>query len=104
MSLPPSPDRESILQTGRDAHARHAWREAFEMFTTAAAAGPLAPDDPDRLAETARWIGRLAACISARERAYGSHTQAGNRRRAAVAAVELARHPFPESAPSGGGA
>ena len=74
------------------------------MFTTADAAGPLAPDDLDRLAETAWWIGRLAACISARERAYGSHTQAGNRRRAAVAAVELARDHFAKGDSSVGGA
>ena len=74
------------------------------MFSTADGAGPLSPDDLERLGQAAWWIGRLDVCISAGERAYGSHTQAGNRRGAAVVAIELARNHFAKGDSSVGGA
>ncbi len=92
MSLPQDPDHG--LLAAREAHARFAWREAFDLFTAADAATSLSPQDLERLGAAAWWSGRLPACISARERAYAAYVQASNRRRAALIASELARDYF----------
>jgi len=85
---------EDVLQGGRDASRRHAWREAFDLLTVADASGALAPEDLERLADAAWWTGRLADCIAARDRAYAGYIEAGNPRRAALMAGEQARNYF----------
>jgi class 3 adenylate cyclase len=87
-------DRGDVLQDGRAASARHAWREAFALFSAADERVPLAPDDLDRLAEAAWWIGRIPECVAARERAYAAHVEAEEPAPAALTAVELARAYF----------
>lgn len=78
------------LVAGRDALRRHAWREAFEQFRAADAAGPLSSEDLEGLAEAAEWIGRLDDRIAARERAHAGHLERGNPRRAGFLALQLA--------------
>jgi len=80
------------LEAGRDAVRRRAWREAFELLSAAASA--LGPDDLEALAQAAWLNGHLKECIAARERAYGAYIAAGNSRRAAAVAMELARDHF----------
>ena len=78
----------------RDAIARHAWREAFDLLTAADASGGLSPEDLESLAEAAWWTGRMDDCIEARERAYAAHVEAGKSRQAAAAAIRLFRHHY----------
>lgn len=53
----------------RDALARHARTEAYELLSAADAADPLPPDRLELLAEASWWTGRLPAAIDARKRA-----------------------------------
>ena len=64
---------ESPLQAGRDAVARHAWREAFDLLSVADSTQPLDPEDLEKLAEAAWWTGRLQHCIESRERAFAGY-------------------------------
>ena len=100
MSLPQDPDHG--LQAAREAHARFAWREAFDLFTAADAGATLSPQDLEHLGAAAWWNGRLPACISARERAYAAYVQVSNRRRAGLMASELTRDYFAKGDPSVG--
>ena len=73
---------------GRDAHARYAWREAYEALRDA---GRLEPSDLERLGEAAWWTGHLAEAIGAREQAYAARVVDAPRA-AAQLAIELARN------------
>ncbi len=83
-------DLQDALQTGRDAAARRAWREAFDLLKQADATSGLAPEDLESFATAAFWTGHLSECIPARERAYAAYMAKGNPRRAGAMAVELA--------------
>jgi class 3 adenylate cyclase len=85
---------ENALEAGREAVRRYAWREAFDLLTTADQTGSLNADDLEGLAEAAWWSGRADACIGARERAYPLHLDAGRPRRAALLALALAKGQF----------
>ncbi|HKX09431.1 MAG TPA: adenylate/guanylate cyclase domain-containing protein, partial [Stellaceae bacterium] len=89
---------DNALDEGRDAIRRHAWREAFDLLTAADKAGSLNADDLEGLAEAAWWSGRADACISARERAYPLHLEAGRRQRAALVALKLGKDQFEQRA------
>ncbi|MEP7081827.1 MAG: tetratricopeptide repeat protein [Chloroflexota bacterium] len=78
------------LQAARDAAAVYRWGEAFDLLAQADAGGALDREDLDRLGEAAWWIGRLGTAIEVRERAYAAHLKAGDKRRAAAAALALA--------------
>ena len=91
---------ESPLQAGRDASARHAWREAFDFLSAADAASPLEPMDLEALAQAAWWTGRLEQCIAARERAYSAFLDAGQPRQAARTALNLSQDYFSKLAHS----
>ncbi len=80
------------VETAREAVARYAWREAFDLFAAADAASPLEPDDLDLMAECAWWIGKMRHCIALRERAHAGYLKAGDVRRAARVAIDLADH------------
>jgi class 3 adenylate cyclase len=82
---------DKALEAGREAVGRHAWREAFELLTAADQAGGLNAADLEGLAEAAWWNGRVDLCISARERAFSLHLDAGEPRRAALVALDLAK-------------
>lgn len=84
----------SPLEAGREAIERHAWREAFDHLTAADQLEGLGPGDLESLAEAAWWTGRLEQCIDARERAHAAYIEAGNKRRAAVVALDVAQDYF----------
>jgi class 3 adenylate cyclase len=69
--------------------SRHAWREAYERFGEADAAGSLTPTDLESFAQAAWWCGHPDAAIRLRERAYAAYSQAADRRRAANVALQL---------------
>lgn len=85
---------DNALDAGREAVRRNAWREGFKLLTAADQAGPLGADDLEGLAQAAWWNGRADLCISARERAYALRLAAGEPRKAALDAVELAANHF----------
>jgi hypothetical protein len=69
---------QDAVQTGRDAVARRAWREAFELLTQADGTNPLAPEDLELFTIAAFWTGHLSECIPARERAYAAYVTKKN--------------------------
>jgi class 3 adenylate cyclase len=85
---------DNALDAGREAIRRHAWREGFELLTAADQGGPLGAEDLEGLAQAAWWNGRADLCISARERAYALRLAAGEPRKAAIDAMELAADHF----------
>lgn len=85
---------ESPLQAGREAIARHAWREAFDLLSAADAVAALDPEDLEKLAEAAWWTGRLQHCIESRERAFAGYQKRGETRRAAKVALDVSHDYF----------
>jgi class 3 adenylate cyclase len=75
------------LVGGREAAARGAWREAYELLQPVAAT--LGPEDLEQLAEAAWWLGRLDEAIGLRERAQAGYLDAGERRKAAQVALVI---------------
>ena len=100
VATPPPSARDDVQEAGRNAFARHAWREAFETLTNARAMRALAVEDDERLAESAWWIGRVDDCIAARERAYVTYMDQRKPRPAAAVAVRLAEDFFRRQAKS----
>jgi class 3 adenylate cyclase len=82
---------DNALESGREAVRRYAWREAFELLTSADQPGRLTAADLEGLGEASWWNGRVDLCISARERAFALHLEAGEPRRAALVAMDLAK-------------
>ncbi|MDP9022559.1 MAG: LuxR family transcriptional regulator [Actinomycetota bacterium] len=76
------------LQTAREAAARHAWREAYEAYSSADTRD-LTPDDLESFAEAAYWTGRLDEALSLRERSYAGFASSGDKRSAARVALTL---------------
>ena len=95
-----APARADSPEAGRNAFARHAWREAFETLMNARATGSLSVEDDERLAESAWWIGRVDDCIAARERAFATYLDQRKPRLAAAVAVRLAEDFFRRQAKS----
>jgi class 3 adenylate cyclase len=76
------------LHAARDAASRHAWREAYDAYSSAERS-ELTPDDLERLAAAAWWTGRLDEAIRLREQAYAAFAAAGEKLRAAQTALTL---------------
>lgn len=76
------------LDAGRDAATRHAWREAYEAYSSAEAE-ELGPKDLESFAEAAWWTGRLDEAIDLRERAFAKFSAAGEKLDAARLAIAL---------------
>ena len=82
------------LEQARAAFARTAWREAYDGLSAADAAGKLAAEDLERLAEAAWWLSDGTASLRARERAYRQYLERGEARAAAWVALALAEDHF----------
>ncbi|HWH06861.1 MAG TPA: hypothetical protein VNT23_10580, partial [Gaiellaceae bacterium] len=72
------------------AFAERDWQRAYELLTAAEEEAPLGPDDYELLARSALWALNPVEAIPLYERAYARHLEAGNTRRAAFIAVDLA--------------
>jgi class 3 adenylate cyclase len=81
---------EDSVSAGREALARHAWGEAFELLSEADRSRPLSPQDLEVLGEAAWWAGQADAMIQTRERAFSAYMEEGNQTRAAAVALKLA--------------
>lgn len=61
---------------GREAHARQAWDEAYQLLSSADQQSSLDPEDLERLATAAYLVGRDAVCDDVLARAHrGSWTE-----------------------------
>lgn len=85
-TAPPDP-----LQAGRDALARHAWSDAFDLLSTADRAGSLAAADLESFATAAFFAAQADAGLELKERAFKAYESEGNVLRAAFLAVDIAR-------------
>ncbi|HKW78877.1 MAG TPA: hypothetical protein VJQ09_07230, partial [Candidatus Limnocylindria bacterium] len=80
---------ESPREAASAAYARHDWREAYDRYAEADAAGALSPTDLVSYAEAAWWLGMPDLAQRLRERTYKALVDAGDRRAAAFVAVSL---------------
>jgi ATP/maltotriose-dependent transcriptional regulator MalT len=81
------------LAAARDAWSRHDWLAVLELATAASVDSvELDAERSDLVADAAWWLGRLQACIAAREQAYRLFDELGDRRRAGQCAVWLWEH------------
>ena len=79
------------LQAGRDALARHAWPEAFELLSQADREGTLSGADLEALALASFFAARADLELDVKERAYKAHQAEGSDLRAAYVALDIAR-------------
>ncbi|MDZ5620744.1 LuxR C-terminal-related transcriptional regulator [Nocardioides sp. HM23] len=79
-------DTVAVLDRGRKAYVRAAWREAFQALSEADRAAALSAQDLEALGRSAYMVGDTDAYVAALERAYRAHLEAG----AALPAVRLA--------------
>jgi ATP/maltotriose-dependent transcriptional regulator MalT len=79
-----------MLIDGRASFAASAWRKAYTQLSAADRAGPLGPEDLDRLAIAAYLVGSEVACVDARTRSYHEWARRGDVARAARSAFWLA--------------
>jgi class 3 adenylate cyclase len=80
------------LQAGREALARHAWPQAFELLSAADRHGDLTAADLESLAMAAFFAARADVELDVKERAFKAHEAEGNSLRAAFLAVDIARN------------
>lgn len=78
-----------LLNGARDALSRHAWVEAFDLFTRADQERQLAGADLQGLADAAWFTGQADLSIAAKERAFQAFQTAGEKEKAASVALEL---------------
>ena len=88
------------LDAAREAASRHAWREAYDGYSSADGQD-LTPEDLESFAEAAWWTGRLDEAITLRERAYAGFASAGDKLSAARLALMLSWDHFARGAVSG---
>jgi class 3 adenylate cyclase len=89
-AVSPEPTGSEPVQAGRDALARHAWQEAFELLTGADREGNLLGADLESLAEAAFFAAHADRESEVKERAFKAHLAEGNRVRAAYIALDIA--------------
>ena len=75
-------ERSDVLDQGRAAYARNAWRETYEQLSDADRASPLEPEDLQRLATAACLLGKDAECDELLARAHRDSLNQGEIERA----------------------
>lgn len=84
------PQAESGLDEARRAAERHAWKEAYELFSSPDVARDLTPADLEAMAESAWWLGRVDDAIRWREQAYAAYLEQSQPESAARLAIDIA--------------
>ena len=74
--------RADVLDIGRECFDRKAWAEAHARLSAADREEPLGPEDLERLAITARLLGRDGESADLRARAYQEYERRGDAGRA----------------------
>ena len=87
-------DRADHLSRGLRAFDNYEWKQAFEHLSAAAAARPLEPENLERLAEAAWWVGEVDECIKSRERVYSLYLSRGDLHSSARIAIAVAEDYF----------
>jgi ATP/maltotriose-dependent transcriptional regulator MalT len=82
------PQELTAAGRARDAAARAAWAEAYELLHPCDDAG-LEPEDFEALADAAWWLCRVEESLAARHKAYQAYVAADNARRAGYSAWML---------------
>ena len=82
----------TLLERARDAAARGAWAQVYELLVEADASAPLALPELGLFAEAAYATGHLDVTIEAWERAHADSLRAGDNLAAAGASVRVAMH------------
>ncbi len=83
-------DTAGVLQAARDARQRRDWPRAHALFSRAAQATRLSPDDLDALSDVAWWLGRVDECLDASEAAFRGHLDDDRPRAAVMTALQAA--------------
>ncbi len=91
VTSPTSAATADPLRAGRDALARHAWPEAFELLSQADREGQLSGPDLEALANASFFNARADVELEVKERAFKAYQAEGNEIRAAFFALDLAR-------------
>lgn len=76
------------VQAAREAADRHAWREAYDAYSSADSQD-LTPTDLESFADAAWWTGKLDEAINLRERSYAGFAATGEKLKAARVALTL---------------
>jgi class 3 adenylate cyclase len=100
----PEPTTLDLPRDARDALVRHAWEEAFELFSRADREGDLSGPDLEALSQSAWFAARADIAIEAMERAFKAHLADGDKVRAAYLAFQLTDEYFHKMKPSIGSA
>ena len=79
-----------LVERGREAAARGAWREAHDLLLSAEPA-ELSPADLELIGEATSWTGPTERCIEARERAFNAYLARKDWQSAARVALALVR-------------
>lgn len=82
---------EATLEGARKALDKHAWDDAFGLLKRIDATTGLDAEGLEALADASWWTAQPAENLAARERAYTAYLAAGDKRRAATAALWLVR-------------
>jgi len=93
MSMAPAPTENDVpetLRAGREAFARHAWREAFDQLAQADGVMTLDGADLESLAIAAFFSGHADVRIAIAERSFAAYQRAGDVIRAAYVDLEIA--------------
>ena len=83
-------DVAAVLESAREAFARHDWPAARESFEAVRENVELSPDDLSALGDSAWWIGDVDEALAAFEGAYRLYLQGQQPRQAAIHALGLA--------------
>ncbi len=82
---------DDALEGARAAYAAADYRTTYDLLTDIDRTTRLGAEDLDRVAEAAMWVGEHQACIDFGQRAFAAWESTGDVRRAARAAMVLAR-------------
>lgn len=85
---------EDPLTAGRAAFSARQWERAYELLTAADADSTLAPENLERLSQSAQWTRRYDHMLELLERAEVGFERAGDRRGAARMALRLTLEHF----------
>jgi class 3 adenylate cyclase len=80
---------DELVEIGRDALERHAWREAYEALVEADRRGSLTGEGLYLLASAAYWSAHPDETLEALERSYGAYLKDGDRKMAAMMAFRV---------------
>lgn len=83
-----------LIESGRDAMARNAWAEAYDLWHRADESQELGPLELEDYALSAWWTGQPDQCIDIRERAYADYNTENNTIKAGMLALEIAEDHF----------